>query len=208
MPRSDQRPQEADAPSAQLRWSGDQRGRWQVRPFCPNLASSSHHSCSRWSGWACAMAASFAPSCFFEGGLGGSAAVWMSGPRLLPGQTKAFEQPAHAPDAVVNAVGFFGMSTDVHHPPGTYPIPLRVGATQYPGLEGRLLPRRQPSRPARLRPIVQPIQPFGIVAHHRIVQRLALHPGQPGGFRTGQAIQSIGDRQQAHRRPPVRFGPS
>jgi hypothetical protein len=24
----------------------------------------------------------------------------------------------------VNAVGFFGMSTDVHHPPGTYPNPL------------------------------------------------------------------------------------
>ena len=109
------------------------------------------------------MAASLGPSCFFEGGLGGRTALGMSGPGLLARQAEALEQAAHAPDAVAHAVDLLGMSAEVHHPPGTHPVPLRIRTTQHPGFEGRLLPRRQLFRPARLRSVVQPLRFFRIV---------------------------------------------
>ena len=96
-------------------------------------------------------------------------------------RSRSLEQAAHAPDAVAHAVDLFGTRADVHHPPGAHPVPLRVGPTQDPGFQRRLLTGPQSRRAARLRPVVQPLQSFGVVAHYRIPQRLALHPGQPGG---------------------------
>jgi hypothetical protein len=98
------------------------------------------------------------------------------------------------------------MVADVDHPPGAHPVALRVGAAQHPGLERRLLSRRQPLRPTRAGPVVQTLHSFGIVAQHGVPERLPLHPGQPCGFRPRQALERVGDGQETHRGPAIRLG--
>ena len=97
------------------------------------------------------------------------------------------------------------MIADVDEPPGTDPIAVGIRTAQHPGFERCLLAVAQPFRPARARPVVQIVRPFGIVADHRVAQRLPLHPGQPRRFRPRHALQRVRDCQQAHRRSPIRL---
>jgi hypothetical protein len=47
--------------------------------------------------------------------------------------------------------------------------------------------------------------PVGVVAQHRISERLPLHPGEPGGLGAGEAVERVGDRQQPHGGAAVRL---
>jgi hypothetical protein len=99
------------------------------------------------------------------------------------------------------------MVADVDQPPSAHPLALRVGAAQHPGLERRLLPRRQTFRSARAGPVVQPVHPFRVVAQHRVPQRLPLHPGRPRRLGPRQAPKRVGDGEQPHRGAAVRLAP-
>lgn len=48
---------------------------------------------------------------------------------------------------------------------------------------------------------------FGIVAQHRVPERLPLHPGKPGGLSAGEAVEGVGDRQQPHGGAAIRLVP-
>jgi hypothetical protein len=128
--------------------------RRQTRPFWPTRASSSHQSWSRAPGCASAIAASLDPSPFFERGPRGRAALRVARPRLLAREPQPPEQAGHAPLAVAHAIGLFGMRADVDQPPSTHPVALGTGTAQHPGLERRLLPRRQPLRPTGAGPAI------------------------------------------------------
>jgi hypothetical protein len=54
---------------------------------------------------------------------------------------------------------------------------------------------------------VQAARPFGVVAQHRVAERLALHPGEAGGLGAGEAVERVGDRQQPHGGAAVRLAP-
>jgi len=49
---------------------------------------------------------------------------------------------------------------------------------------------------------------LGVVAQHRVADRLAPRPGEPGGFGAGEAVKRVGDRQQPHGGAAVRLLPS
>ena len=44
---------------------------------------------------------------------------------------------------------------------------------------------------------------LSVEAQHRIAQRLALHPGQPGRFGRGHALQCVSDGQQPQSSPAI-----
>ena len=91
--------------------------------------------------------------------------------------------------------------------PGARLVPLRVRTAQHPGLERRLLPGRERFGPTRAGPVMQAVRPLGIVAGHGVPQRLAPHPGQAGRLGPRQALERVGDREQAHRGTAVRLAP-
>lgn len=86
------------------------------------------------------------------------------------------------------------MLADVDQPPRAHLVLLRIGATQNPGLESRLLAGCEPFRPAGAGPIVQAGRPFGIEPDHRIPEGLAFHPGEPRGLSASEAVKRMGNR--------------
>jgi hypothetical protein len=99
------------------------------------------------------------------------------------------------------------MIADVDQAPRAHLVPFRVGAAEHPSLERRLLPGGERVRPARARPVVQALDPFGVVAQHRVPERLALHPGEPGGFGAREAVERMGDGQEPHGGSAIRLVP-
>jgi hypothetical protein len=97
------------------------------------------------------------------------------------------------------------MGADVDQAPSADPVPLGVGPAQHPGLERGLLPGRQRLRPARAGPVVQPGRSLGVVADHRVAERLALHPRKPGGLGTREAVERMSNRHKAHGGAAVRL---
>ena len=99
------------------------------------------------------------------------------------------------------------MGADVNQAPGAHPVALRVRPAQHPGLQRRLLPRRQRLRTTGAAPVVETGKTLGVVADHGVPQRLPLHPGQASGFGPREAVERVGDRQQARGGTPVRLAP-
>ena len=88
------------------------------------------------------------------------------------------------------------MLTQVDQTPGTDPIALGLRPVQNVGLERRLLTRVELFRATRAGPVMQTVRSLDIEALDRIVQGLALHAGQAGGFGPGHALERIGNRQE------------
>ena len=61
-------------------------------------------------------------------------------------------------------------------------------------------PRRSAPRSAP-RPVPEPGQAFGVVAQHRVPQRLALHAREACRVRPAQTVERMGDRVHSRRRP-------
>ena len=84
-----------------------------------------------------------------------------------------------------------------------------------PGLDDlhqrRDLPRREPRRPPRPRPVHQPGDPLGVVAMHPVPQRLPVHPAAPRCRRPVRSLHHQRDRQHPPRlsraRRPTRQTP-
>lgn len=89
--------------------------------------------------------------------------------------------------------------------PGAHPVAVGIGAAQDDRRQGRFFGFRQAPGRAALGPIVQPRQTFGVVAHHRVAQGLALHAGKTGGVCPAQAIQRVGNGVHAGRRMTIAF---
>ena len=87
----------------------------------------------------------------------------------------------------------------------------RVQAQQPPrrGPARARSPPREPPPPAPRAaavapsPVVKPAQPLGVVAHHRVAQRLPLHAGKPRRLGPAQPVERVRDRVHPRRRPPV-----
>jgi hypothetical protein len=95
------------------------------------------------------------------------------------------------------------MLAQVSQAPGTDPIALRLRAAQDMSFQRRLLTRSELFRSASARTVVQTVRALSIEALDGIVQSLALHAGQPGGFGPGHAFQGIGNRQQPKGGPTI-----
>jgi hypothetical protein len=57
------------------------------------------------------------------------------------------------------------------------------------------------------RSVVQSRQPFGIVSHHGVAQRLPLYAGQPRRLSPAHPLQGVGDRQHPRRRRTIWLAP-
>lgn len=94
---------------------------------------------------------------------------------------------------------------------GPRPGAAAVGSRVRPARDRRhqlcLLRCREPSRRPPLRPIPEPGQALGIVAQHRIAQRLPLHARKPRRFRSAQPLQRMGNRVYPRRYPSIAFPP-
>jgi len=94
---------------------------------------------------------------------------------------------------------------DVEQAVAADPVRLRVRPGQHPRPQLFPLRRGQILRPPRPRAVVQPRQAFSVVAQHRVPQRLAFPPHDPGRVRPARSLQSLRDGQRPQSRTPVRL---
>jgi hypothetical protein len=87
--------------------------------------------------------------------------------------------------------------------PGDAAIPLEPGALEDKRLESGLLTLVQGAGPAGTGPVAQALHTLRIVAVHPIPERLAGHPGEPGRFFAGQAVERVGQGEQPGADPTV-----
>src|SRR5215218_2377919 len=127
----------------------------------------------------------------------------MRGAGLLAREAEPLEQRRKTPDAVAHPIGLLDVLAQVHQAKGADPVSLGPGTAQNVGLEGSLLTGAQPLGATRARVVVEALRSLGIEAQHRIAQRLALHPGEPGRLSPGHAFERIGDGQQPQGRPAI-----
>ena len=86
-------------------------------------------------------------------------------------------------------------------------IALRLGPTQDHRPRQRRRGLGQRRRSARLGTVAQARQPLGVVAPHRVAQRLALHPRQPRRLRARPPLQRARKRQHPPPRAAVPLPP-
>jgi hypothetical protein len=91
--------------------------------------------------------------------------------------------------------------------PGATTVAVGLGTAQDHRCQCRFLPLSQPSLRPTLGAIAQPGQILGVVAHHRIAQCLALHPGQPRRFGPARPVKRVGDGVKPCRNPAFGFPP-
>ena len=115
----------------------------------------------------------------------------MAGPGFLPREAQLAQDLAQAGDVIAMAEPGCDQIGNVSPGPARQAITLRIRATQDQPPQRRLLTFAQ-TRGPYAGTVAQPADPFGVVAHHRIAQRLAFHAGQPCGLRTRQAFQRMG----------------
>ncbi len=86
------------------------------------------------------------------------------------------------------------------------PLPSRAGEHARCD-QPRLLPRGQPRLAARGRTVAHPLRTVGVVAHHCITRRLAVHGAQPCRLGPVLAVQHMRDRVEPRRRPGPHVAP-
>jgi hypothetical protein len=106
-------------------------------------------------------------------------------------------------DVVAHAVPPRDQEADVVERESGKTILLDVRPSEHGGFDLGLLSGIEPPRATRARPVVKAGEPFGIEALDGIAQRLVRHAGQPRRLWPLVAIQLVGNREHAHRRPPI-----
>jgi hypothetical protein len=124
-------------------------------------------------------------------------------PGLLPREIEPLEQLEHAALAVAHPEVLLDQGAQVTGAPSDAAVPLQVRATQDERLEGGLPALVERAGPAGARPVAQAVEPFRVVAVDPVAERLAGHPGEPGRLLAGDALQRVGERQQAGADAPV-----
>ena len=115
------------------------------------------------------------------------------------------QQPGQGRQRVGHRPTLLDVGGDVEQAVAADPVHLwvRPGKRPRPQL---LLPRHaQLFRPPRVRTIPKPRQAFGVEAHHRVAQRLALPPDNPGRLRPARPLQGLRDRNRPQGRTLVRL---
>jgi len=129
----------------------------------------------------------------------------MGGPRRLPRQAHAVQHPRQGRQPIRRRPALLDVRGDVEQAVAADPVRLRVRPLQHPRPQLLPLRRGQLLRPPRPRAVVQPRQAFGVVAQHRIPQRLTLPSHDPGRVRPARPLQRLRDGQRPQRRTPVRL---
>ncbi len=196
----------ADARRGRTRRNRRFAPRRPVRPFWPSRASSSHRSCSALPGWA-AWTASGTAARFSMWLLRRGVGLGAGGPRRLPRQAHAAQHPRQGRQPVGHSPALLDAGRDVEQAAAARAVRLRVRPGQHPGPQPLPLRRGQLLRPPWPRAAAQPRQPLGIVAQHRVAQRLALPSHDPDRVRPARSFQGLRDGQRPQRRTPVRLAP-
>jgi len=124
-------------------------------------------------------------------------------PGLLPGEVEALEQPEHPGLAVADAKATFDHVAEVASAPGDAAVLFQVRAAQDKRLERSLLALVQGTGAAGSRPVPQTLDILLVVAVDPIAKRLPGHPREPCRFLAGQAVERVGQGEQAGADPTV-----
>src|SRR4051794_24126058 len=124
-------------------------------------------------------------------------------PGLLPREVEALEQLEHAALAAAHPEPLLDQGAQVAGAPGDAAVARQARAPEDQRLERGLLPLVQGAGPAGAGPVAQAFHALGIVAMDPVPERLPSHPGEPGRLRAGEALQRVGERQQAGADAPV-----
>ena len=127
----------------------------------------------------------------------------MDRPGLLPGEVEALEQPEHPGLAVADAEATFDHVAEVASAPGDAAVLFQVRAAQDKRLEHSLLALVQGTGTAGSRPVPQALDTLLVVAMDPVAKRLPGHPREPCRFLAGQAVERVGQGEQAGADPTV-----
>jgi len=127
----------------------------------------------------------------------------VGGPGRLPRQAHAVQHPGQGRQPIRRRPTLLDVRGDVEQAVAADPVRLRVRPSQHPRPQFLLLRRGQLLRPSRPGAVVQPRQALGVVAQHRIAQRLAFPPHNPGRVRPARPLQRLRNGQRPQRRTPV-----
>lgn len=128
-------------------------------------------------------------------------------PCLLPREAEPSQHSRHAR----RMVGLGEPRLEPAAQVGPRPGAAAIGSQVWPAQDRRhqlcLFCCREPSQRPPLWSIPEPGQTLGVVAQHRIAQRLPLHARKPRRFRSAQPLNCVGDRVHPRRRPSIAFLP-
>src|SRR3954464_4914784 len=130
------------------------------RPFCPILASSMNHSSTRPASGCRSATPRIRSGNFFEALLRLRVGLGVDGPRLLPGEVEAPEQPPGPALAVAHPEPPLGQPAQVAGAPGDAPVALQLRPPQDQAFQGRLSALVERAGPAGPRPVAQAFDPF------------------------------------------------
>src|SRR3954451_1830017 len=144
---------------------------------------------------------------FFEALLGFCVSLRVRGARLLAREPHSAQHPRHARRVITFAEMRRDPVAQIGAGPGATAVTVGLGTPQNHCRQRRFLPFSQPSLRPTLWVIAQPRQILGVVAQHRIAQRLALHPSELRRRGTAHPVKRIGNRIKPRRNPAAPFPP-
>src|SRR4051794_29687150 len=161
-----------------------------------------NHSSTRFPG--CSRASpSITPGKVFEPLLRLRVGLGVDRAGLLPPEVEALEQLEHPALAVADPEPLLDQGAQVAGAPGDAAVALEPRAPEDQRLERGLLTLVEGAGPTGAGSVAQAFHAFSIVAVHPVPERLAGHAGEPGRLLAGDALQRVGERQQAGADAPV-----
>ncbi len=158
-------------------------------------------------GCASLIAFSRSRSSFFKVFFGFAVFLRMRGTYLLSRHSQTTQQLAHRGRMASPGKFRFQPTAQVGKGPGRYAVALRVRPPHHRRGQSRPFRPRQTARRAPLRAVVKTGNALGVVARHRIAQRLTLHPCRACRRRPAHPVKCIGDRPSPRPRAPTRLAP-
>src|SRR4051794_18556210 len=161
-----------------------------------------NHSSTRFPG--CSRASpSITPGKVFEPLLRLRVGLGVDRAGLLPREVEALEQLEHPALAVADPEPLLDQTAQVAGAPGDAAVASQVRAAEDERLERRLPALVERAGAARPRPVAQALDVLGIVAVDPVAERLPGHAGEPRRLLAGEALQRVGEREQAGADPAI-----
>ncbi|OLP60159.1 hypothetical protein BJF93_14340 [Xaviernesmea oryzae] len=91
--------------------------------------------------------------------------------------------------------------------PGRQPVPIRIGAAEEDVGKAALLALAEPWLWVPLGPVAKTGEPFGVVVHHPVAQRLPIHASRVRRLRMAHPRQSVRQSLKARGHAPVGLTP-
>src|SRR4051794_40532709 len=161
-----------------------------------------NHSSTRFPG--CSRASpSITPGKVFEPLLRLRVGLGVDRPRLLPREVEALEQPEHPALAVADPEPLLDQGAQVAGAPGDAAVAPEPRAPEDQRLERGLLTLVEGAGPTGAGSVAQALDVLGVVAVHPVPERLAGHAGELRRLLAGEALQRVGEREQAGADPAI-----